>query len=200
MFQLKNVLVLAAGALFAAGLSACDSDDDDDDDGDGGSDDTPVYSVLKITDLDKTDDNDGTSGADFCSIQIKCGADGKAVSGTASLKVGTGVCTETVKTHCETSGNRYDDVSRLKFDESNKCEKALDVVSIGIDGVLTVTYQDNLAGCDAVIDEYTPANKDKEKYQVEICTADGKCLTAKPNPATGGFSAKLPTAAAADAE
>ena len=224
----KIMIALSAFALATAGMIACgDSsddggqhpkwtppggsgsgssghhsawdDDDDDDDEDAYVEET-VYNILRIVDQEFTNDNNGTSGADFCSIEVLCGADGyMLLPGTAELKVGEGVCTATNHTGCEATGNRYDDVSRLKFDESNACEKAIDAVSIGVAGVLTVTYNENLAGCDFVIDEFTPASKDKELYKIEVCTADGEdCLFLEWNPVSGAVSGRFPKAESSD--
>ncbi len=188
MFQLRNVLTLAASLCLMGGLAACDADDDDDDG--GAVDEGASYNVLVIQDASEVENQKGTPGADIYSVMVEC--DGDAVNYTdGKIELGDGkVCTgENLndKTLCSSG------IDRAKLD-SIKDESKDTYASIGMGGVITLTYADSLVGCDIVIGEVE--GNDEESYKVYVCeegvtsnfAASTKCINAPANPYTGEAS------------
>lgn len=172
----------AAGGSGGAGGSTGDAGPIGGAGGMGGSPGTTFNTVL-IKDTTAEENMAGTPGVDICGITAMC--NGTEISPVSADLVaehfGTGdICSgpdSPAGIGCST--DRSDPA--LAADDGATCEAASnpsDYVSIGLDGWLTVTFDQDLAGCDLTIVELS-GGAQTESYTVDVCDeALDTCTTA----------------------
>jgi len=185
--------------LMVGGLVACDTDTTDDGGATGtdaagldmGADMAVVeatYDWVLVID-DTTDENmNGTPGADICGITATCA--GASVGAVAALLTsGDGDLCDMIREGC--SADRTDPTAAQ--DDGSSCEAGSapsDYVSIGMGGILSVDFGQDLSGCTLNVVELV--GNQVEGYEVYVCsdnnTDAGTCLNdaALETAATGG--------------
>ncbi len=203
MFQLRNVLTLAASLCLMGGLSACDSDDDDDDGGEEEQEGETAKNVLVILDSSKDVNASGTAGADICFAKVECDED-NALKETKVNVVNDGkVCTGDTLQDAElcSSGKDRGNADALKNEGCNDLDGKSGYVSLGMGGSILLTYEKTLVGCDVTVGENNKKadgsiNPEDESYNLYICeagvtsdfSASDKCVSASKNPYNGDAS------------
>jgi hypothetical protein len=151
-------------------------------------DDTTQYRWVIIVDNTVEDHMMGSAGVDICGAVALC--EGTTVTGSeATVIFGEGmVCgqPDAVGEICATTPARNN--PRAAADEGN-CDDQDDessYVSLGLEGVLAIDFNQDLRGCTVIVRE--DGNAGMEAYQVYICTKADAVPTLQSTDCIGGTS------------
>lgn len=123
-----------------------------------------VYDTLIIADTSEEVNMAGTAGVDICGVTADC-----ANTSTASVALGEGEVCVAEGPGCSTNRGNPEAV----LDDGSACDPASnpsDYASIGVDGVLTVTFDGSLAGCNVTVVELE--GNDAEGWEAFVCDSD----------------------------
>jgi hypothetical protein len=138
-----------------------------------------LYDYLLIVDSSEEENRSGTPGADVCGVSAICNGV-EIVATTAALAPGTGSICMAGDPMCATDRANPD----AALDDGVACDDASvpsDYVSLGMGGVLTVGFAQDLRGCEVDVIE-NPRGATRESYFVLVC-ADrfgDNCLEGQP--------------------
>jgi hypothetical protein len=205
--KLEKFLVGAMALVLAGAVSGCETDEETDggmdsgaggmggmggEGGMGGGGGTPPaeYHWVLLIDASEEENMAGTAGADICGVTATCGGTDVPSVGALLLQGEGSLCTA-VDEAADCSADRTD--ATAAQDDGSSCEAAStpsDYVSLGMGGILSVDFGQDLSGCTLNVVELV--GNQVEGYEVYVCsdnnTDAGTCLNdaALETAATGG--------------